>query len=109
MTIIFAFLLTATAASATSGWHHRLSSTTVHHSQLSSLLGQIGSHHKFAIPEAQLRRGETSTCIERPSMHCDKHARRVGTAYVGSNHRLRAALKKAMSGERPLKIGVVGE
>ena len=33
----------------------------------------------------------------------------AGTAYLGSNHRLRAAVQKGMEGRGMLKIGVVGE
>ena len=32
---------------------------------------------------------------------------RRGTVYIGSNHRLRAAIKKGMEG-KGLKIGVIG-
>ena len=36
------------------------------------------------------------------------HAIYSGLSYLGSNHRLRAALRKALEGKEVLKIGVIG-
>ena len=46
-------------------------------------------------------RGKATPCL-RP-IPCA-----AGTAYLGSNHRLRAAVQKGMEGRGMLKIGVVG-
>lgn len=59
----------------------------VSNQRLSALLGSLLGHWEYTVPEVQLRRG---------------------LVYTGSNHRLRAVVQKAMSGQ-PVKIGVIGE
>ena len=68
-------------------YYHRLNNVMVSNQRLSALLGSLLGHWEFTVPEVQLRRG---------------------LVYTGSNHRLRAVVQKAMSGQ-PVKIGVVGE
>jgi len=64
---------------------HHLSNIQVRNQKMPNLLGRL-LDYKFSLPEVQLRRG---------------------TVYLGSNHRLRAALARALSG-KPVRIGVVG-
>ena len=94
----------------------------IHNSRASNLLLKL-LEHEFSIPEEQLRRGKRY-CVKQPHDHgIDRwtlgstplllqlsHACLAGTVYLGSNHRLRALIKRALSGEgAPLKIGVIGK
>ena len=89
--------------------NHRLSSILVHNNRASSLLSRFLGH-EFAIPEEALRRGnkvlDLMVCswFDMASMSPDCQ----GMAYMGSNHRLRAAVKRGMEGKQ-LKIGVIGK
>lgn len=66
-------------------WHH-LAGVSVSNQRMVHLLGSL-IQYDYTLPKSQVRRGLT---------------------YYGSGHRLRRAVRKLLTGNKPMKIGLVG-
>ncbi len=73
-----------------------------------SLLGSL-LQHEFSLPVSQLRRGASSAASLCPAVSSIMTLLLLqGTIYVGTNLRMREALRRGLEGGRGLKIGVIG-